>query len=385
MPLLPRWNYEQFLTRFMSTGQNLAHPGRFGLTELRPSLIGTLFSGSLDIVGDIHGEIDALRDLMRVLGYTADGVHPGGRRLVFVGDLSDRGPDSPAVLELVSGLVSLGLAQCILGNHELNLLRQEHKEGNGWYFDTNHDHAENKFLDSRPLDSGKRPALRDFLAGLPIALERDDLRLVHAAWHPASIVELRSSHFSALELFNNHHASAERLGEVTGLKQRSDAEKASVGEAFKRRAAPVRFLPAVAAYDALMQDSNPISIATSGIERMATTAFYAGGKWRMVNRYPWWQDYQDDVPVIVGHYWRWPTASSRAAFSKGDPDLFAGLQSNECFGAKKNVFCVDFSVGARYLERQAGVIDHFECRLGAVSWPERELVLDDGTRTALAW
>ena len=72
------------------------------------------------------------------------------------------------MLDLVSGLVSLGLAQCILGNHEFNLLRQEQKEGNGWYFETNHDHAENKFLDSRPLDSGKRLALRDFLAGLPL-------------------------------------------------------------------------------------------------------------------------------------------------------------------------------------------------------------------------
>jgi len=302
---------------------------------------------------------------------------------VFIGDLSDRGPDSPAVVELVSDLVSRRLAQCILGNHELNLLRQEHKEGNGWYFDTNHDQVENKFLDSRPLDRVKRQGLSDFLAGLPIALERNDLRLVHAAWHPASILELRSSRLSALEIFNNHHASAERLGEDTGLKQQSDVEKASVGDEFKRRDAHVPLLPALAAYDALLQDSNPISIVTSGIERVAKTPFYAGGKWRMVNRYAWWQDYQDDVPVIVGHYWRWPTAASREAFSKGDPDLFSGIQSNECFGAKKNVFCVDFSVGARYMERKAGVYNQFQCRLGAVSWPERELVMDDGTRVAL--
>jgi Calcineurin-like phosphoesterase len=347
-------------------------------------LIGILFSGPLDIVGDIHGEIDALQDLMRVLGYRTDGIHPNGRRLVFIGDLSDRGPDSPAVLELVSGLVSLGLAQCILGNHELNLLRQEHKEGNGWYFETNHDHDKNKFLDSRALDPGKRLALTDFLAGLPIALERSDLRLVHAAWHPASIEEIRSSPLSTLQIFNTHHAWAERLGEDTGLKQQSDTEEASVGEAFRSRDAQVPFLPAVAAYDALLQDSNPISIVTSGLERVAETPFYAGGKWRMVNRYPWWQDYQEDVPVIVGHYWRWPTAASRVAFSKGDPDLFAGLQSNEFFGAKKNVYCVDFSLGGRYMERKAGIVNHFQCRLGAVSWPERELVMDDGTRMALA-
>ena len=55
----------------LTDGPKSSAPGICGLTELRSSLIGTLFSGSLDIVGDIHGEIDALRDLMRVLGYTA--------------------------------------------------------------------------------------------------------------------------------------------------------------------------------------------------------------------------------------------------------------------------------------------------------------------------
>ena len=64
-------------------------------------LIGRLFEGSIDIVGDIHGEIDALRLLLWHLGYDKEGYHPEGRRLVFLGDLVDRGPDSPAVVELV--------------------------------------------------------------------------------------------------------------------------------------------------------------------------------------------------------------------------------------------------------------------------------------------
>ena len=85
-----------------------------------PSLIGPLFVGPLDIVGDIHGEIDALRDLLKHLGYAETGEHPAGRRLVFIGDLTDRGPDSPAVAALVADLVKRELAQCVLGNHELN-------------------------------------------------------------------------------------------------------------------------------------------------------------------------------------------------------------------------------------------------------------------------
>lgn len=62
-------------------------------------LVQPLFDGPLDIVGDIHGEIDALRSLIRHLGYDDDGTHPDCRRLVFVGDLTDRGPDSPAVVD----------------------------------------------------------------------------------------------------------------------------------------------------------------------------------------------------------------------------------------------------------------------------------------------
>ena len=58
------------------------------------------------------------------------------------GDLADRGPDSPAVVSLVSRLMDHGRAQCVLGNHELNLLRHGRKDGNGWYFAANHDQEE---------------------------------------------------------------------------------------------------------------------------------------------------------------------------------------------------------------------------------------------------
>ena len=61
------------------------------------SLVQNLFAGSIDVVGDVHGEIEALRTLLTRLRYGPDGSHSDGRRLVFVGDLTDRGPDSPAL------------------------------------------------------------------------------------------------------------------------------------------------------------------------------------------------------------------------------------------------------------------------------------------------
>jgi hypothetical protein len=145
-------------------------------------LIRSLLEGPLDIVGDIHGEIDALRALLTRLGYGIDGKHPHGRRLVFVGDLCDRGPDSPAMFRVVRGFVERGLAQCVLGNHELNLLRGERKHGNHWFYDDRNPEHEREFGPTAYCAPEEREPILRFIAGLPVALERSDLRIVHAAW-----------------------------------------------------------------------------------------------------------------------------------------------------------------------------------------------------------
>ncbi|WP_405507756.1 polynucleotide kinase-phosphatase [Streptomyces purpurascens] len=77
----------------------------------------THLTGPFDIVGDIHGCAAELESLLGKLGYT-DGVHPEGRTAVFVGDLVDRGPDSPGVLRRVMAMVKSGNALCVPGNHE---------------------------------------------------------------------------------------------------------------------------------------------------------------------------------------------------------------------------------------------------------------------------
>ncbi|MDX3775859.1 polynucleotide kinase-phosphatase [Streptomyces europaeiscabiei] len=77
----------------------------------------THLSGPFDIVGDIHGCASELDSLLGKLGYV-DGTHPQGRTAVFVGDLVDRGPDSPGVLRRVMSMVGSGDALCVPGNHE---------------------------------------------------------------------------------------------------------------------------------------------------------------------------------------------------------------------------------------------------------------------------
>ncbi|CAL9612377.1 Bis(5'-nucleosyl)-tetraphosphatase, symmetrical [Streptomyces sp. enrichment culture] len=77
----------------------------------------THLTGPFDIIGDVHGCAAELEALLGKLGYV-DGVHPEGRTAVFVGDLVDRGPDSPGVLRRVMAMVKSGNALCVPGNHE---------------------------------------------------------------------------------------------------------------------------------------------------------------------------------------------------------------------------------------------------------------------------
>ncbi len=93
-------------------------------------------SGPFDIVGDLHGCYEETAELLQKLGYAINAVvddgenfgfavsHPENRRVVFVGDLVDRGPNSPAVLRLVMSMVRSGVAFCVPGNHDLKLQRK---------------------------------------------------------------------------------------------------------------------------------------------------------------------------------------------------------------------------------------------------------------------
>ncbi|HTZ29292.1 MAG TPA: polynucleotide kinase-phosphatase [Streptosporangiaceae bacterium] len=84
--------------------------------------------GPFDIIGDVHGCYGELAELLGKLGYAvdADGAsarHPEGRTAVFVGDLVDRGPATPAVLRLVMGMTAEGSGVSVAGNHEVKLVR----------------------------------------------------------------------------------------------------------------------------------------------------------------------------------------------------------------------------------------------------------------------
>ncbi|RFU68008.1 bis(5'-nucleosyl)-tetraphosphatase PrpE [Peribacillus saganii] len=81
----------------------------------------------LDIIGDIHGCYQELYDLTVKLGYSWESglpFHPDGRKLAFVGDLTDRGPESLKVVDVVYRLaVEQNNAFYVPGNHCNKLYR----------------------------------------------------------------------------------------------------------------------------------------------------------------------------------------------------------------------------------------------------------------------
>lgn len=86
--------------------------------------------GPFDVIGDVHGCFDELVELMQKLGYAVNCeqrpfsvVPPDGRKLVFVGDLVDRGPAVPDVLRLAMTMVAEGQAICVPGNHDIKLIK----------------------------------------------------------------------------------------------------------------------------------------------------------------------------------------------------------------------------------------------------------------------
>ena len=138
--------------------------------------------GPFDIIGDVHGCFDELVALLEKLGYDVGGLparptahHPEGRRAVFVGDLVDRGPNSPGVLRLVMAMVADAAALCVPGNHDIKLVRKL----KGRDVQITHGLAETLAQLAGEPDDFRRRVL-EFLDGLVSHYVLDDGRLVVA-------------------------------------------------------------------------------------------------------------------------------------------------------------------------------------------------------------
>ncbi len=160
--------------------------------------------GPFDIVGDVHGCLVELLELLGALGYEVERIdeprpttlseppgrhdgpwqelawswrvsHPEGRKLVFVGDLVDRGPHSASALTLVMSVVAQGAGYCVPGNHEEKLLKHMNRQK----VSLNHGLAET-VAQVEALPGEEQGRLRTFLRCLVSHLVFDGGRLVVA-------------------------------------------------------------------------------------------------------------------------------------------------------------------------------------------------------------
>ncbi len=154
---------------------------------------------SYDLIGDVHGCAHTLADLLDLLGYRRHaGIwrHPS-RQVIFLGDIIDRGPRIREALHLVHDMVEAGQAHCAMGNHEFNAL--------GWHTPAPAESGKAFVRDHSPRYemllrqtfeqfehyAAEWKAFLGWFMELPLFIEAERFRVVHACWDNRVIDQLR--------------------------------------------------------------------------------------------------------------------------------------------------------------------------------------------------
>lgn len=153
-----------------------------------------------DIIGDIHGCARMLKKLLIKLGYEdTEGFyqHPE-RKAIFLGDLIDRGPEVRSTLNIVRSMVENGAAEMVIGNHEYVAITFSTPAPSGFDRPYLKKHTPRikrmlgQTLDEYHQDPDEWDAMVQWMRSLPIYLEFDNFRVVHACWDDHKIADLEA-------------------------------------------------------------------------------------------------------------------------------------------------------------------------------------------------
>lgn len=151
---------------------------------------------AFDIIGDIHGCNLTLVSLLTELGYeqNIDGIYRHTeRKVVFLGDFIDRGPGQREVIAIVKGMIDAGSALSVMGNHEYNAIAYATLGKDGDYL-RSHSEKNQKlhkaFLDAYADDGTAYKEAIDWFKTLPLWLDLDAIKVIHACWDNRDIVEI---------------------------------------------------------------------------------------------------------------------------------------------------------------------------------------------------
>lgn len=149
-----------------------------------------------DIIGDVHGCANSLERLLQDLGYCCQsGIYShASRKVIFIGDIIDRGPHIREALAIVYAMVKGGSAHMILGNHEINAIYYCKSKSQNLNENIRPRTARNARIITETLKqfSGhirEWEKYLDWFLTLPLYLEFKDFRVVHACWDARLIEE----------------------------------------------------------------------------------------------------------------------------------------------------------------------------------------------------
>jgi len=151
-----------------------------------------------DLIGDVHGCALSLVLLLEKLGYSRKaGIyqHPK-RQAIFLGDIVDRGPRIREALHIVRDMVDSGAAQIVMGNHEFNYLSYStpgRPDSDMEYLRTHnprHQRIINETLEQFANYPRERQEFLDWIMEMPLFLESESFRVVHACWSQQHIDDL---------------------------------------------------------------------------------------------------------------------------------------------------------------------------------------------------
>lgn len=258
-----------------------------------------------DLVGDIHGNLEKLINLFINMGYKIDNglwIHEG-RIPVFVGDFIDRGPQQRELIQLVSHMCSSGAALAVMGNHEFNAISYFMKNSDGCGYLREHSkrnyNSHKALLDAYKGDHvGYAEAIK-WMKNLPLFLELDGIRVVHACWKESLVDESRYylKNNNSLEEFSWHlcHDKSHVMYDVIETLLKGPESTLPKELSYKDENNILRNKVRISWWQEESENICDIAITTSAHRKMLPNAI----NFDSFNRY----QYMSDIPVFFGHYW----------------------------------------------------------------------------------
>ena len=152
-----------------------------------------------DIIGDIHGRAAELEALLLQLGYQrhGKGFRHESRKVIFLGDFVDRGPQQRRTIEIAQTMVEAGDALAVMGNHEFNAICFYSPDGKGGFLRARSNDNINQhiaFLYEFSCDAVLWNNTIQWFKTLPLWLDLDGFRIIHACWDRKYIEKIMTAY-----------------------------------------------------------------------------------------------------------------------------------------------------------------------------------------------